>query len=132
MRPQDWPERLARFWRERRAMPFAWGTNDCTTLAADWVAEMTGADPIADIRGWDDALSARRTIEALGGMHEAVSARLGPSVDWMLAQRGDVVLLMLDGRETLGVVMGAHAIAPGEDGALLVPLDRAACAWRVG
>lgn len=131
MRPQDWPERLARFWRERRAMPFAWGLNDCCTLAADWVEQMSGADPIADIRGWDDALSAARTIEALGGMRAAVTQRMGEPVDWMLAQRGDVVLLTLD-RETLGVCMGAFAIAPGADGALLVPMDRAECAWRVG
>lgn len=131
MKPQDWPERLAQFWRDRRSMPFAWGSNDCCSLAADWVVEMTGADPMAGLRGVDNAISAGRTLEALGGMRAAVTGRLGEPIDWMLAQRGDVVLLILD-RETLGVCMGTHAIAPGQDGALLVPMDSAECAWRIG
>ena len=131
MRPQDWPERLVAFWRARRAIPFGWGSNDCCTLAADWVAEMTGTDPIADIRGWDDALSAARTIDELGGMREAVTARMGESIDWRMAKRGDVVLMVLDGRDTLAVVMGEYAIAPGESGARLVPMGHAVCAWGV-
>lgn len=132
MRPQDWPERLSEFYRDRRNRPFEWGENDCCTLAADWVAEITGADPIDDIRGWDDALSAARTIESLGGMRAAVTDRLGEPIDWMLAQRGDVVLLVVNRRDTLGVCMGQFALAPGEDGALLVQMAQAECAWRVG
>jgi hypothetical protein len=131
MRHQDWPSRLARFYRARRNTPFAWGTNDCATLAADWVMEATGTDPMAGIRGIDNVITAGRTLEALGGMREAVTARLGAPIDWMLAQRGDVVLLMVDGRETLGIVISEYAIAPGGDGALLVPLGGAVCAWRV-
>ena len=131
MRHQDWPLRLARFYRARRNVPFAWGANDCCTLAADWVVEATGVDPIADIRGWDDALSASRTLEVLGGMRAAVTARMGGPINWMLAQRGDVVMMTLDGRPTLGVVISEYAIAPGEEGALLVPLGNADCAWRV-
>ena len=132
MRHQDWPSRLARFYRGRRNTPFAWGTNDCCTLAADWVVEATGTDPMAGIRGIDNVITAGRTLEALGGMREAVTARLGQPIDWMLAQRGDVVMMTLDGRQTLGVVMSEYAMAPGDAGALLVPLGTADCAWRIG
>lgn len=129
MRPQDWPEQLAAFWRARRSMPFAWGSNDCCTLAADWVLRMTGTDPI--LRVWDDAHSAAVTLHSLGGMQAAVTERMGEPIDWMLAQRGDIVMMNLDGRDTLAVVMGEFAIAPGESGARLVPMGHSVCAWRV-
>ena len=132
MRRQDWPERLAAFNQARRRMPFAWGSNDCVTLAADWIEEATGVDPIADIRGWSDALSAGRTIEALGGLEAAITARLGDGIAPAFAQRGDVVLLDIAGRETVGVVYGTHAMGPGEEGAVMVPMSVALAAWRVG
>jgi hypothetical protein len=117
MRRQDWPQRLAEFNVSRRRMPFTWGGNDCVTLAADWIEQATGTDPIADIRGWTDALSAARTIEALGGLEAAITARLGEPIPPAFARRGDVVLLDIAGRETVGVV---------------VPMGVALAAWRVG
>lgn len=132
MRRQDWPERLAEFNVARRRMPFAWGGNDCVTMAADWIEQATGTDPIADIRGWTDALSAGRTIEALGGLEAAITARLGEPIPPAFARRGDVVLLDIAGRETVGVVYGTHAMGPGEEGAVMVPMSVALAAWRVG
>jgi len=131
MRHADWPERLPRFYRARRNEPFAWGANDCATFAADWVLEMTGTDPIADIRGWTDALEAMRVMQSLGGFRQAVSDRLGDPIDWRLAPRGGVVMMHIDGRDSLAVCIGAHAMAPGIDGALLVPMPQAEMAWRV-
>lgn len=132
MRAQDWPERLAAFIETRRAMPFGWGSNDCVTLAADWVREATGADPIADIRGWVDARSALLTIEALGGLRQAVTDRLGAEIPVLTAQRGDVVMHEETVRPGLGVCIAEQFMAPLEEGGIvMVPMNRAVCAWGV-
>lgn len=132
MRREDWPSRLAAFIETRRSMPFGWGSHDCVTMATDWISEATGQDPIADIRGWDDALSAARTIEALGGLRAAVGERLGPEIDPALAQRGDIVMHEETARPGLGVCVGEWFAAPLEaGGVLLVTMGRAVCAWRV-
>ena len=132
-RRHDWPECLIAYRHGRARTPFAWGVNDCVTLAADWVLEAAGVDPLGDLRGqWDTAAGAARLLRDLGGMHSAVSDRLGPALESpKLASRGDVAMLDLERGETLGVVVGTHAIAPGADGILLVPMSRASAAWRV-
>lgn len=132
MRREDWPSRLAAFVEAKRAAPFGWGSHDCVTMAAAWIEEATGIDPVADIRGWDDALSAARTIEALGGLRQAVTDRLGPEIGPAFAQRGDIVLHEETERPGLGVCVGELFAAPlDEGGVVLVPMDRAVCAWRV-
>lgn len=132
MRREDWPGRLAAFVEARREMPFAWGAHDCVTMAADWIEQATGVDPIADLRGWDDALSASRTIESLGGLKQAVTDRLGAEIPVAFAQRGDVVLHDETDRPGLGVCVGEWFAAPLEEGGVvLVAMDRAVCAWRV-
>lgn len=132
MRRQDWTQRFRDFVRERRSMPFEWGRNDCVLLVADWILEATGIDHVADLRGqWHDALSAMRALEERGGMQAAVTAALGEPIDWRLAQRGDAVLIVVDGRESLAVCAGEYALAASEHGALLAPMVDAVCAWRI-
>lgn len=50
-RRPDWRERLAEFLLATRAAPFDWGAN-CVVACADAVRVMTGADFIADLRGF--------------------------------------------------------------------------------
>ena len=132
MRRQDWPRRLREFVRARRAMPFEWGANDCVTLAADWIEDCTGR---VIPRGWTDAVSAMREIKDRGGLQQAVTAELGDPIDWRFAQRGDVVLVVIDARETMSVCVGDHLLVPGEAGGLLHPVTEetmvGAVAWRV-
>lgn len=131
-RRQDWPRELQVFCRERRSMPFAWGQNDCALLAADWVWRCTGHDPIAHLRGaWHDAVSAARQIDALGGLYNAVTEILGPPISPSFARRGDVALIEIEGRETLSVCVGEHALGPAADGALLAPMTAATAVWIV-
>lgn len=132
MRHEDWPRRLQAFVRERRRMPFAWGSNDCATLAADWVLEATGTDPMYGMRGgWSDARQAMARIAELGGLRQATTDRLGPEILPSLAQRGDVVLIVVGDRETLAVCVGEHALGASDAGALLAPMADAVAAWRV-
>lgn len=132
MRHEDWPRRLQAFVRARQRMPFAWGSNDCATLAADWVLEAIGTDPMAGIRGqWSDARQALAAIDAMGGLRKATTLALGAEIRPTLAQRGDVVLIVVNGRETLAVCVGGHALGSAEEGALLAPMDDAVAAWRI-
>lgn len=130
-RLQDWPQRLAEYVEGQRREPFAWGSNDCVTFAADAVEHMTGADPIAHLRGeWSTALEAARVIERLGGLREAVSDIWGAEIPPAYAQRGDWVLLEQEGRQLVGVCVGEAAAAPGDAGVVLVPMTAALAAWR--
>lgn len=131
-RRQDWPERLFAMIEARRATPFEWGAHDCCSFAADAVLEMTGTDPIADLRGqWTDEVSALRLLKAHGGLEALATERLGVLIAPAFAQRGDVVLHTLTGREALGVCIGDRFAAVGDVGVELVPMSHAVQAWRV-
>lgn len=133
MRHPDWPERLNAFIDARRDRPFAWGTHDCVLMAADWVLEATGVDPIEGWRGrWSSASQATRMLQQAGGVPGAVTARLGKPLDSvLLASRGDIALFVHDGRTTVGVVTDAGLACPAEHGMVIVPIHTAEAAWRV-
>lgn len=132
-RHPDWPERLSAFLEARRDRPFEWGAHDCVLMAADWVVEATGVDPIDGWRGrWSSASQAARMLAQAGGVPGAVTERLGrPLESVLLAGRGDIGLFIHDGRKTLGVVTDAGLACPGEHGMVIVPLTSAEAAWRV-
>lgn len=113
MRLPDWPERLADLLAERKRTPFAWGSHDCALFAADAVNAITGDDPAKNFRGYDDEREALRIIHGAGGMRGLVDL---PEKPIGFAQRGDVVLALVDGRETFGVCIGGEYAAPGADG----------------
>jgi hypothetical protein len=115
MRLIDWTERFAEFLESRRHMPFAWGSNDCALFAADNVLNLTGIDYAEGLRSYDDAQGAATLISKAGGL--ASFAKYLPQKPVGLAQRGDIVLALCDGRETFGVVMPDNKwVAPGPDG----------------
>lgn len=132
-RLHDWQLRLREFAREKQATPFEWGKNDCCLFAADAVLAITGEDVAADMRGsYDSALGAARQLEAMGGVGVIATARLGPSVSPRLARIGDVVLLSIDGAESLGLCNGTSVLGPSEAGTRAYGMDVAVAAWRVG
>lgn len=130
VRHVDWPQRLAAFVERRRATPFAWGQQDCCTFAADAVVCMTGTDPMADLRHLNSAAAATRYLSR-HPLPELVSERLGRAGPATLAQRGDVVLIEQQGRQLLGVCLGAQWAAPGEHGLVFGPMVVALEAWQV-
>lgn len=132
-RHPDWPERLAAFLEARRDRAFAWGSHDCVLMAADWVLEATGTDPIEGWRGrWSSASQAARLLEQAGGVPGAVTARLGEPLHNVLAAiRGDIAFVKHDGRKTLGVVTDAGLACPAEQGTVILPVTSAEAAWRV-
>ena len=129
MRRQDWPERLAGFIDSRRSQPFEWGVNDCSTFAIDAVETMTGARPDLPLVATADEYA--RMLRDAGSLATIIGDAYGEPIHPSLAQRGDVVLLMVDGRETIAVCLGASAAAPAKDGVETVPMELAVAAWRV-
>jgi len=134
VRLAHWPEQLAALLFARLSMPFAWGANDCCLFAADAVQATTGADPAAHLRGsYSTAPQAARVLATHGGVRAIATQALGqPLPNPALAQRGDVVCVPLDGRDTLGVVAGdGQWCAPGEHGLVYRPMAEVQTAWKV-
>lgn len=133
MKPQGFPEKLALYTRSKRLLPYAWGTHDCVTFAADWIVELRGTDPIAEIRGtWSDEETATTVLASAGGLIAAMDARFTRHPSKNEAQRGDIVLVPDGtGRMSLGICTGMHAAAPGDTEMLMVPMTEARLAWDV-
>jgi hypothetical protein len=134
VRLADWPERLAALLFVRLSSPFIWGANDCCLFAADAVQATTGTDPAAHLRGsYSTATQAARVLAEHGGVRAIATQALGePMPHAAMAQRGDVVCVPLDGRDTLGVVAGdGQWCAPGELGLVYRPMAEVQTAWRV-
>lgn len=134
---------LDSFIAARRGIAFEYFRQDCAHIAADWVKEKTGADPLADLRVECGPLEARNLLTALrvvragGGFADMATARLGPALPPLMAQRGDVVLVK-SGRPigrvsgyTFGVCTGANVVVPDNDGLVFQPLSAGVAAWRV-
>ena len=114
------------------AMPFAWGTHDCCSFAADCVLAMTGVDKMAGYRGgYKSAVGASRKLAKAGGMLAAISAELGEPINPALAQRGDVVCFSSPLGDTCGVCLGSTIAAAGLAGITHTPMTQAFKSWRV-
>ena len=127
----DWQLRLEAFARERRTMPFAWGTNDCATFAAAGIEALTGEVVLPEIRGYTER-EALRLIEEHGGLRRIVGLALGNENPAIFAAVGDVVMVESGKREALAICNGATAIGAGPDGVVAVSMATAKAAWRVG
>jgi hypothetical protein len=124
---EDWPSRLSCFIGERTLQPFAWGAQDCCLFAADGIAEITGVDLAAELRGYTTALGAARRARAAGASSgdpygvQLWPERSGlPEIQPSLAGRGDLVLVSTapDGGVRglcLGLCLGIDAAAPGRE-----------------
>lgn len=144
MRRKDWQERLNNTIEAARAMHFEWGINDCALFTARCVdAIVEGADMEATIAkriadslvraSYKDGDDMNAVIEAEGGLRNIVTEYLGEPVPRLRARPGDAVLIDNDGQHILGVVSGHSAVCLNMgEGIVVVSLDLAICAWRVG
>lgn len=138
-RIENWEIALDKIVRERLRAPFEWGVQDCCAFAADVVLAITGADPMAELRGYADEEEARATLEREGwsGVFRAMQKVLGRSVPVSMAQRGDVVYSRLDGgtfsiNSGAGICLGALSAFPGDSGLVMLPTSSATRAWPIG
>lgn len=127
----------------RRHTGFAYFEHDCASIAADWVRERRGTDPLEPLRAQGGALAPKRLLTALrhvrtaGGFEAAATALLGPPLPGRMAQRGDVVLARSGGRigrvsgYSFGICTGPHVVAPGNDQLAFLPITEGVAAWRI-
>lgn len=128
----DWPERLNAYIEGRRERPFCWGSNDCALFAADAVEAITGETLGKAWRKYKTAKGAAQIIKRAGGMRGLAEKAGLVEKPVGLAQRGDVVLVAVEGRETFGIVAGnGHWCGPGEHRLVFRPLSEIAAAFAV-
>ncbi|MET3441395.1 hypothetical protein ABIC94_002153 [Variovorax paradoxus] len=123
--------RFAEFGKQRAAMPFEWGSNDCCSFAATAVEAITGVNPMVGIAPYDSAIEAARMTEEGGGLAQLATSLLGSPVSPVMAAVGDVVLVINVGREMLGVCNGVNVAAPGAAGMVALGMDAALAAWKI-
>ena len=140
-RVPHWEAHLARLIAQHARTPFAWGTHDCVTFAADAVQAITGHDPIAAIRGtWSCEQGARRALDRFVGRPnidaavEVMAQREGwPHIPALTARRGNIVLLSRpkEAECRLAVVIGERAMCPGPSGLVAEYITAACKAWAI-
>ncbi|MBK5203870.1 MAG: hypothetical protein JJD98_00225 [Polaromonas sp.] len=131
-RLHDWQICYERFVSERQNMPFAWGSNDCCTFAADCVLALTGADvALPELRTHTTELQAARLLKKHGGVAGIATTALGEPIAALLANVGDVVLTDMGGGDTLAICNGSSCMAPGPHGLVHLGMDTARACWRV-
>jgi hypothetical protein len=131
MRLPDWQMRFSDFGKARASMPFSWGSNDCCTFAAGAVQAITGQNPMALVAPYKTEFAAARLMKEGGGLQQIAASLLGQPVAPTMAAVGDVVLLINEGREMLGICNGVNVMAPGESGMVALGMDAALAAWKI-
>lgn len=134
-RAADWPERLAAFIDARRDDGFAWGLQDCFSLAADAALELTGDDPAAAVRGEYSTEEEAEAIIGPEGLEAWVAATMtawgAPECEPAFAQRGDMVFVAVGNQRMCGVHLGSVVAVPGADRLHFLPASRVLRAWVV-
>ena len=132
-RHDNWPALLAGFIEERRAMPFAWGSNDCCLFAADWVRRACGVDFAEDLRGtYFSALGASRVLAKFGGILSVAEERARmASAPLAKVQRGDLVAFSMQRGHALGICLGDVSALVGRAGLIFPRTESAYAGWRL-
>lgn len=122
VRSFDYIELLFEFIESRRHQPFAWGSNDCCLFAADGVLAQTGVDLAATWRGYTTDREALKLIQEVGGMRAFASPLIERKPGF--GQRGEAVLVDMDGREAFGLIAGNGSwCGPGPDCLVFRPMS---------
>jgi len=124
MRRPDWEIRLNAVIEKHLALPSQFGVSDCYMIAADAYEAVTGERLYKGVRYSTEAGAAkqlrRRGFETV---EDAFRAKL-PEVGRLLAQRGDLGVVVRDGVISGGVFTALGFMTRGEDGVVfLSPLD---------
>lgn len=114
MRLPQWEFKLVRWCEQIQRQPFEWGKNDCALMAASCAEAITGTHPEPDLIGsYYSPFGAYRVLherDGLSGICDRHYERIHPD----FAQRGDILLLKFERKESLGICLGSTVLAMGE------------------
>lgn len=130
-RHPDWSRKLSDFLKNRRALPFQWGSNDCLAFASAAVQALTGVDFFSEYAGYSDESEAAELLKQNGGVKGIIRKHLGGGTNAILsAKRGDIALVRMP-RDTAGVVddSGQFIALISPSGMVRVPLSKATRVW---
>jgi len=134
MRLPDWRSRLASYVADQARKRYRPGEHDCALFASGGRAALTGADPLAPVRGCYSTIEEGFELAAAHGYatpFDAVTEGLD-EIAPAYAQAGDLALLDAgDGTEAMGIVQGEMIYVLKPRGLSLVPMTDARRAWRV-
>lgn len=125
---------ITAYLRAEAARPFALGTADCVTLAADWIRARTGTDPIADCRCY--AGDANACLAERGGLLRAAGRALRHAGLPMTRnpQPGDVAIVKLGSNLAVCAIRSERGwVLRLDDGLASLPPERVRvlAAWSV-
>lgn len=128
---QDWAERLAETVEAARGKAFSWGSHDCCTFAQECVNAQLAETVVLPVVGWTDERAALRAIAEAGGLESGLDGMFTRRESPLLAQRGDVALVDVHGRQCVAVCTGVSLVVPNADGLESIPVTDGLIAWRV-
>lgn len=134
-RLSNWTTRFAEFIKVRKNLPFAWGTNDCTTFVCDALIALTGTDYAPkELRAVRSAKEALRAIQLLSDnqtLLQAVEKVLGAPKSPGFGAVGDVVAFLTLGEVTLGICNGDTILCVTPNGIMTISMSEATHVWKV-
>lgn len=126
---------LKSFLREVAQRPFEWGVSDCELTLADWVLRVEGWDPAAGIRGtYDDEGGAAAVLSSAGGAVALITRQLGRS-PCLHARPGDIGLIEVtgvDGPRIVGAICTGSRWAAKSPRGLWIGRANGLTTWRIG
>ena len=118
---------------EHVTAPFVWGASDCS-FVFDIIRDMTGFDPIEDVRGYStEAGALKRLMQAGYASALEIVERHFVEIAPAMAQRGDIGFPTTISRALMSpaIIDGANAFTKDPAGGLVIPRSQIARAWRV-
>lgn len=137
MRIDSWPEELQKYIDSHVSSTFEYGSLDCALFASNWVKIATGFDPAKEFRGkYSTKSGSLKQLKSVGGsfnLFEVFDKIMIVRCDVLKAQRGDVIGLVENGDQALGICVGSRVVALGETGISFYDIQDKAVrtAWRV-
>jgi hypothetical protein len=129
MKKENWPSILFEEIEKARTAPFSWSQHNCAIWCADVVLAMTGTDYAAPFRARVKTEKSARRFLKTKSLKALVSEQL-QEIPVKMAQRGDVVLMIQNEIEILGICLGEHAAFINKQGLAFFPIDSMTNAWR--
>lgn len=123
--------RLQEWLAERRGRALAFGTFDCATLAADYLAEFHGrTDALGELRGaYRTHAEAMALIERGGGIENCVRARLGAMQPMARCECGWIVVGDFGDGPAIGICAGHNVACVGVRGLTFHALGQGSGCW---